>query len=82
MVPPNTNPPATETFGVRQIVLKVLTLFRGAVSYRGAELIVKVAGAAIGQLTGSGTAWDLARTIEAEKVWFNCQRNRKGNKMT
>ena len=30
-------------------------------------MIVKVAGTAVGQLTGSGTAWDLARTIEAEK---------------
>ena len=30
-------------------------------------MIVKVAGTAVGQLTGSGTAWDLTRTIEAEK---------------
>jgi hypothetical protein len=33
--------------------------------------IVIVTGAAVGQLTGSGTTWDLTRTIEAEKYeWF------------
>ena len=67
LIPPDTDPPATETSGVGQIVLKVLTLFLRAVGWRGAGLIVIVTGAAVGQLTGSGTTRDLARTIEAEE---------------
>ena len=67
LIPPDTDTPASETSGVGQIVLKVFTLFLRAGSWRGAGLVVIVTGAAVGQLTGSGTTWDLSRTIEAEE---------------